>query len=522
MNVLLVDDEVLAIEYLKQLIDWDAEGFIIVGEAHNGRKALELCQSMEVDIVISDIRMPGMDGIELIRLLKEQRPSVKVLLLSSYKDFDYAKSAIQYDVSNYLIKHEMNGQVLLEELNKVRTALVREERSKATEYKSVLRDLIYSIEEAVDVRRHIFGGDYYGYVMMMLKHGQSPLSNGMTDGAAFNGSMKMQRLIEITKTHDYDDLKFLTELEINETHTLVVFAKLKHMSDMVSQRVIGQVVNQIFLDAKTQAFFALRVLTSRPISLSEMPRVFRKLAEGIRYSLFMDFAKTYFVDELPMKEDENLTKQKLSNDYLEEQMDHELLSDLNDEALLVHLCSIYEKLSQPSWDLRRLKDWLGIMNRLIIKSHRSVETGGQYVDVGDEFKSSGEMIEVYAKNLVRAVGRLMDQEAMSYSNTINEVMTYIHGHINEKLTLDMMGEVFDMNGVYIGQLFKKEVGTTFLKYMTNHRIELAKDYLIHTRMTATEIADRLGYASSQYFTQIFSKHVGMTPQAFRKWGKEND
>ena len=108
-DIMLVDDEVLALEYLKNMVDWERNGYHVVGCATSGKKALELFDRTHPQIVISDIRMPGTDGLELTRQIKEKDKETVVILLSAYRDFDYAQKGIRYGVSNYLLKHELSG-----------------------------------------------------------------------------------------------------------------------------------------------------------------------------------------------------------------------------------------------------------------------------------------------------------------------------------------------------------------------------------------------------------------------------
>lgn len=123
IKVLFVDDEVMAMDYLQNMISWEKEGFSVVGHARSGKKALEIYDREKPDIVISDIKMTGMDGLELTKRLKEKNPDVVVILLSAYRDFEYAQKGFEYGVSNYLLKHELCEEKLIEELKKAKERL---------------------------------------------------------------------------------------------------------------------------------------------------------------------------------------------------------------------------------------------------------------------------------------------------------------------------------------------------------------------------------------------------------------
>lgn len=112
IRVLLVDDEFLVCTYLRQLIDWEANGCRIVGQAGNGTQAVEKINALKPDLVFLDVNMPEMDGIELIRYIHAEHPSIKVVMLSSYSDYHYVRETMKFGASDYILKHELNPEEL--------------------------------------------------------------------------------------------------------------------------------------------------------------------------------------------------------------------------------------------------------------------------------------------------------------------------------------------------------------------------------------------------------------------------
>lgn len=143
LNIMLVDDEVLALKYLKSMVDWEAFGYHIAGCAASGKRALELYDETVPEIVISDIRMPLMDGLELTRRLKEKNKEIEVILLSAYGDFEYAKKGIEYGVSEYLLKHEISEELLLEKLSAVKEKIQKKNHREKIYQKYFMEQLIY-------------------------------------------------------------------------------------------------------------------------------------------------------------------------------------------------------------------------------------------------------------------------------------------------------------------------------------------------------------------------------------------
>ncbi|MCD6397413.1 MAG: response regulator, partial [Spirochaetaceae bacterium] len=142
LKVMLVDDEVMALNNLKNMIDWEQAGFRIVAAETNPRKAFESFKKLRPRIVLVDIQMPIMNGLELSREILSLNLPVKIVILTSYKDFQYAKRAIEVGISNYLVKHELNGKILILELDRLKVELINDENNEEIIRHRLLRSLI--------------------------------------------------------------------------------------------------------------------------------------------------------------------------------------------------------------------------------------------------------------------------------------------------------------------------------------------------------------------------------------------
>ena len=138
----------------------------------------------------------------------------------------------------------------------------------------------------------------------------------------------------------------------------------------------------------------------------------------------------------------------------------------------------------------------------------------------DRLYTVREVTEYYMQSFEKLHDRLMEQETEGMSRLVQDMIHYIHKNYEQELSLDVLGEIFQMNGVYLGQIFKKEVGVTFLKYLTNVRMEEAKRLLTEENCTVAKTARKVGYYTSQYFARVFARTVGMKPQEYKKWKEE--
>lgn len=513
-KVMLVDDEILALEYLKNMIDWEEQGFEITWEALNGRKAFELYQEVKVDIVISDIKMPVMDGIELTKDLKLMDSSVKIILISAYKDFDYAKSGIQYGVSNYLLKHELTKETLIKELNKVKESIQSEKQLLQSHKKYLIKNIIYSTTEQGFEDNTLPPAFGTRVIMILLSTNTTVLGQGMEDDALLKSSQRLNGLIESIREVKYEDLTYLSDLQISENHYIVLFGIEEMHSEFRVLKTVNKGIRIIFSIAEEMDFISLRLCASKEIHSCEIAKTFRKLAKAIHYSAFMDFGKGYFLDEprIPIDTD---NEPKL---VLKGRIDSIIGQSPND--IKEHIRQLFDEVSQVSWRLKNYKLLLSTLNQCITKFDEHILH--QFFSSEVKIKSFDDIVNSYVDIFMKIGGKNSLSNWNDYTSIIKEVIEYINHNYEERLTLDYLGELFELNGVYLGQLFKKEVGITFLKYLTNYRMEIAEYYLANTRLSIGEIADKIGYNSSQYFSQIFTKHIGLTPQEYKKWGCKNE
>ena len=171
----------------------------------------------------------------------------------------------------------------------------------------------------------------------------------------------------------------------------------------------------------------------------------------------------------------------------------------------------------PEYNLRGVRELVYAMENL---SRELEEKEGIGTEQGKEIDSSLEEIQQYYQSRFDHLClEIRSRSENKYSRLVQDILRYIRKNFDQELSLELLGEEFQMNGVYLGQILKKETGTTFLKYLTNLRIEEAKRLLTDGNHNVSEVAERVGYKTSQYFSQIFVKTTGMTPQEYRRWNQ---
>lgn len=507
IRVMLVDDEVLALEFLKEVIDWNQYGFQIVGQALNGKRALELFQKENPHIIISDIKMSVMDGLELSKRVKELNPHTKIILLSAYKDFEYAKKGIQYGVSNYLLKHEINEATLLGELNKVKSEIYSEEEWQQAKKRYFVKNIIYDAPKEENMKGSTGVGNQLFMIMLQFN---KPLF--YDDGKRDRPPAGFHTIMESLRKEPVSKITYVTDVQISEDNYLVLYNADQIRSEYEAEEFIYQkalYVERVIRESG-EGFYG--ILCSRRFLHNQVAATFRELSRKIRYSPFMKQNKYCFLDQIPAgdpDEEVELLKEFELLDWNLNQAEEEWSRGLD---------RMFQAFCNPKWNLSVLKNFLSTWQYYEKKWEDKLRMDA---DKCKQACYTVDQLRAYCESCCRRICMEIQQDKEnSYSVNVRQIISFIQEHFQEELTLDYIGCKFQMNGVYLGQLFKKEVGTTFLKFLTDYRLSQAKKMLEDGQYQVAEVAERVGYKTSQYFSQIFYKYMRMTPQDYKKWGKQ--
>ncbi len=505
LSILLVDDEVLALDYLKNMVNWERHGYRIAGCAQSSRKALDLYEKEKPDIVISDIRMPAIDGLELTRCLKEKNKDIIVILLSAYGDFDYAQKAIRYGVSNYLLKHELCEELLLAELKRAADHLEQQRKRDRICQEYFIKQLIYqpgdgSVEEEKLGKR----------LFLLLLHKRRPVVHGEFMEEKWHA--KERDKLYHALTQDLDGMLFYAaDAQITDNNWMALY-RIEHTASIHTEtELIERKCAQLCDSLKKHADCAFDILYSAEITQRAISETFRRMSRQIRHDFFYEANRAVPLRFVPPSERKVLWGGQIR-----------ALKD-----------AVYGKDGDPAQFVKELflkpgeEERLDIIKSLmpLLNSILSEICAAEHITErmeAEKLYTVQAVMEYYMQSFAKIHEKLIKQETQGMSRLVQDLIRYIHKNYEQELSLDMLGEVFGMNGVYLGQIFKKEVGVTFLKYLTNVRMEEAKRLLAEEHCTVSKTAKRVGYITSQYFAKVFARTVGMKPQEYRKWKEEEE
>lgn len=521
---MIVDDEPLAIEYLKDLIPWRESGYVLVGEATNAALALELFEKHHPQIVISDICMPGVDGLAFCSSILAQDLSTKILLLTAYKEFEYAKKAIELGVANYLLKHELDGAMLLHVLGKLRVELEKENSARDIIKKHAIMNLIDGNMD-MDARSDWeYLEDNHGeFILLVLKEDMPyPI---------------FERGDEPSGAEPDKELKLLYE-ELPDEFNFIEYFKLRNhcWAFLFNSRSVmgqGQLWSRFYTVAgRTQNL--LQKCTGKSFSgtisvgsqkIKNITKLYNDAMKALKYSFFIGRGKILNLQEL-------LTGQESGN-FMEELEEAErLLSESMDKMELPdierYIDHMFTDIIIPARNIEMLHNCCDELIRLLNKYCRDnylqpVHGGGP--DIGPMLESCYTVADV--NNFFKYVyglkaGEIVDKNHSRYTQKVGRAIKFMHENYSKDISVIDVADALEVSDSHLSRIFRNETGQTILEYLTVIRIEAAKNLLDKYNYKIYEISEMVGYKTSQYFSQVFVKMTGINPLEYRERVRNND
>ncbi|MDK2807687.1 MAG: two-component system, response regulator YesN [Clostridiales bacterium] len=545
MKVFLVEDEFIVREGIKKNIDWIKEGIDFCGEASDGELAYPMIKSLKPDIMITDIRMPFMDGLELSRLIKKEMPDIKIIVLSGHEEFEYAKEAIKIGVEEYLLK-PISGDELIEAVKKV-AFRIEEERTEKENIEKFRMEMEENEEEA---KRQFFNDLIRSSQPLgeILERGRQ-LSLDLTASYYNIILFKMQRLHgeKTALGEEYSKRLFLIRTRINEylqgnkmilefnrniegVAFLIKADQLEQLEER-QKRLISTIEGIIKEYRDIKYFGGIGVTVNR---LRELERSFEEASRAFAYRFLIE--ESCFLDSRKIKEEmadkgesfhlsvadaEKLDRNKV--EYFLRCGEKEDVSFFVDEYL--------KNIGNDGKNSLLFRQYIVMDMHLTVKQF--LEDLGVKVDVRKETFEEKKMLETVASIqnsisylehlLTRAIDSRNDVSRKKSGDIIDKTKTYIESnYMSEDLSLNSAASFVNVSPSHLSAVFSQEMGVTFVKYLTDYRMNKAKELLKCTNKRSNEISVEVGYRDPHYFSYLFKKTQGCTPLQFRgtKGGEE--
>ena len=542
LKIFLAEDEVVVRETIKRMIPWEELGFELVGEAADGEMALPLLLRQQPDLLITDIKMPFMDGLTLARLAKKEIPGLKVVILSGYDDFNYAKQAIGIGVEDYLLK-PITKNALIERLSEIRSRYEHEKTQKEY-YEKFQREMqAYEKNSSRDFFEALVGGsmDMMEVYKRAEKLGLDIVAEAynvliftMNCDEDFSG----QR--DEYSSWEAESLELLENFFAGHSSAMLfrsnIFSYgvlLKGQRETIEEntRACVDEIRKILSrqDGRREWFLAVGQSVER---LSQIQKSYHTASRAFSQRYLYDENILYY-DEMETMEhpggqaetEDNAYLQKVDVNALNPAILQKFLSNGLQEETENFVKDYFYAIGQEPMESLVFRNYVILNVRFsvisFIKGLGCDTNEMESADTEEVLAESGKNMEsaiAYAKKMISQAIEIRDQNSGNKNRSIlKTAVDFIDSHyMDEEISLNTVANVANVSSNYFSALFSQNMGQTFIEYLTTLRMNKAKELLRCTGMRSSEIAGEIGYKDAHYFSYLFKKTQGMTPSDYRK------
>lgn len=546
LKIFLAEDEVVVRETIKRMIPWEELGFELVGEAADGEMALPLLIRQQPDLLITDIKMPFMDGLTLARLAKKEIPGLKVVILSGYDDFNYAKQAIGIGVEDYLLK-PITKNALIERLSEIRSRYEHEKTQKEY-YEKFQREMqAYEKNSSRDFFEALVGGsmDMMEVYKRAEKLGLDIVAEAynvliftMNCDEDFSG----QR--DEYSSWEAESLELLENFFAGHSSAMLfrsnIFSYgvlLKGQREAIEEntRACVDEIRKILSrqDGRREWFLAVGQSVER---LSQIQKSYHTASRAFSQRYLYDENILYY-DEMETMEhpggqaetEDNAYLQKVDVNALNPAILQKFLSNGLQEETENFVKDYFYAIGQEPMESLVFRNYVILNVRFsvisFIKGLGCDTNEMESADTEEVLAESGKNMEsaiAYAKKMISQAIEIRDQNSGNKNRSIlKTAVDFIDSHyMDEEISLNTVANVANVSSNHFSSLFSQNMGQTFIEYLTTLRMNKAKELLRCTGMRSSEIAGEIGYKDAHYFSYLFKKTQGMTPSDYRKAREE--
>ncbi len=528
LKVVIADDENKICQLLQVIVDWNALGFEIVAVAHNGLEALEHVRNYAPDVVLTDIQMPECSGLELLHRIREEKHDIDILIISGYREFEYARRALQDGVEDYLLKPIKRAEL---EASLKSIAARRQQRSTAREE---IQTIQKTLEQSVDkLHRSLIHEIADGRIAhLSCEKLNTEYRCGFSGQELQFASIKVYMTESIQeKTEEVIGRKLFSTVQ-SGLRNAGVTACCENLSAFEILALIelrpGQDLEQIFyrliyaikdfMGRMTPAQVAIGLERVRNDALHEAAVRCRLAAQDqilcgteriIRYEEpEYELESALFVNDRTAQEIRRglTTLDAVGVSALADQIMAQMRTGLRPVQSGANVRRVMEALLQQIASSGRTLDPSGETNTFFEEYEHRLDLCGRWDDYRNFF---GEL----AVNLIR----MLDQQRLQRENKpIAQAKRLIQENFREALSLEQISSELGLSPTYFSSMFKKETGVTVTQYITNVRMEEAKRLLVKTNEPIGQIAEQVGYRDEKYFSRIFKSTVGLKAGEYRR------
>lgn len=532
-KVLIIDDESIIRKGIKNIINWKQLDCEVVADASDGIEGIELIKKHLPEIIITDIRMPGMDGLSMIKQVKGIVPNSKIIILTGYRDFDYVQEAIKCGAFDFLLKPskiEELTAVLTRAVNEINDQNIRHmeidrfkvlfEQSIPILREKLLYDVIYGLntnEVEIIEKMKMFNIDIKNFVLVVMENDYDEKSNS---------TQYDKHLYQFGIVNSFEEIfaeKYeVLSITLNSSRVGFVIQKPDKSSiniEEVSEKCsyLQEVINNGF------GFTVTIAVSSNGEAALELPDKLKECLGSLEYKSYMGNNSIIQYSDLNsfFRYEDYSTLDKYQKQLLES------IKSGNERFVKVTIQNISRYVTTNKININYLKNFyyttLSSINNIRIsvsaaevdKKHEEGKDIASLLKLIEKSESTEELNSLLEEVAIKIASKVNNFNNKSIKLILRKALDYIQEHYSEQVTLNEVAENIYVSTFYISRMFKKELGKSFVDYLNDVRIEKAKELLKDVKYKTYEVAEIVGISDPHYFSKLFKKYSGMTPSEYR-------
>lgn len=532
IKVFLVEDEIIIREAIHKMIPWAEYGFELIGEAKDGEMALPLIKKSKPDVLITDIKMPFMDGLTLSRLVKKDLPNTKIIIISGYDDFDYARQAITLGIEQYLLK-PISKDEFLEVLEGIRSKYKKENEQKLyyqkfeneikAYEKNAQRDFFeLLVSEDVDLQRIYEQADRLQIDIMAQCYNLVLFDIGAKSDYQNVGDRYSNDAADVqNKIDEFFINNRSYQLFRNQQFNYAVLIK-------GDENEIGQITAECIEFLKTtfeqNGTLEWFVCAGKSVErLSMMSECYKEAMKSFAYR-YLGYRYVFSYENIEKTEkDEDMNLQNIDMNAVKQEIIYNFLFNAPDEEVDSFVKNYLQMIGGEAMRSKMFQQYI-LLNLHFCLTSFAEKLGYDKTEIDDSLKfivderiKSTEDLEKIIGSILRKGIRLREERSKGRNQSvIRTALQYMEENFtDDSLTLNRVAGVANVSANHFSALFSQEMGQTFIEYLTQLRMNRAKEQLRCTDMRSGEIALEVGYKDPHYFSFLFKKTQGCTPSEYR-------
>lgn len=499
-TVMLVEDEELILQGIRYIIDWEEISMSVVSMAHNGKEALEQFQEHPVDIIVTDVEMPQMNGLELIEEIRKISPETRCIILSGYEEFEYARTALKLDVEEYILKpinEEQLKQALLNaagQLDELDKKKLEDSEDKIGWHKLLQGKMnddaakeLYQMLPEIDTGEKLYAA--------IMKIDTDSVQEGI-QVVLSEIQMNPHRMRTIYLSPDTLFLLLYIEKESEDKEILEIFERLQN-------------------DLESMHGILTFVTVASPITKYEdLPKCYKMSSKMQKYRILEGYGSCITED--------CIQERKTQDVVIDETLLRKMILKKDQDGVLQYIEDLFINNIRSEVNVDVLYQ-MALKMAVLLQDIKTEYKLGQ----SKNFQDLSEMMEeiyqaddifglktIFISEIVEIITYL-HMEDSQYTPVVKQIMEEVRQNYKEDMNLKTLSYKYHMNASYLGQIFQKEVGCSFTQYLSNTKNKIAKDLILNTNMKINDIAREVGYPDTSYFYRKFKQCYGVSPASLR-------